>query len=91
MAKVLVVELPWLQSNKESYQFAGRSGMRWAYTSDKPPILSFRPFPFFLAYTSALLKKAGHIVKTIDTLAEHINYNDFLDLIKNFKADFLIA
>ena len=91
MVRVLLAELPWLKPDGTPYKFAGREGMRWSYTSDKPPILSFRPFPFFLSYTSALLNKAGHEVRVIDALAYKIPYDGFITKIQMSNAEYLIA
>lgn len=84
--KVLIVELPWL-----GYKFAGRAGMRWAYTSEKEPVLSFRPFPFSLAYTSSLLKNAGHKVICVDCLANNVSLESFLLIVKKMLPDYLIC
>lgn len=91
MAKVLIAELPWLKPSGESYKFAGRSGMRWAYTSEKEPIVSFRPFPFGMAYTSALFEKTNHDEHIMDALAEGQSLEEFLNEVIKIKPDFIIC
>lgn len=86
MKKVLMVSLPWL-----GHEYAGREGMRWAYTSDKKPIISFRPFPFYMAYTSKILKKAGHMVLVWDCLAENLSFTKLKEMISEIEFDYLIA
>ncbi len=86
MAKVLICELPW-----RGKKYAGRSGMRWAHTSDKAPVLSFRPFPFYLATTAAVLENAGHEVLVIDALAEKLSDDVFFKRAIDFKPDFILA
>ncbi|MBI5061125.1 MAG: radical SAM protein [Candidatus Aenigmarchaeota archaeon] len=84
--KVLITELPW--SGK---RYAGRAGMRWAHTSDKTPLLSFRPFPFYLGCTAALLEKNGHNVMVIDSLAEHLSDEEYFSRVLAFQPDFILS
>lgn len=86
MAKVLFVDLPW-----KGKKYAGRAGMRWAHTSDKEPVISFRPFPFYLATTAAVLERKGHDVKVIDALAERLSEEQFYANVKEFEPEFIIA
>jgi len=65
MTKVLNTALPWLGKG-----YKGREGHRWAYSAPayKTQIISFSPFPFYMAYSAATLKRAGHDVNVIDAL-----------------------
>lgn len=84
--KILLVDLPW-----RGKKYAGRAGMRWAHTSNKEPILSFRPFPFYLGCTAAVLENAGYSVKVIDALAENLDEFSFIEKVKEYAPDFIIA
>jgi anaerobic magnesium-protoporphyrin IX monomethyl ester cyclase len=86
MSKILICDLPW-----RGKKYAGRSGMRWAHTSDKAPVLSFRPFPFYLATAAAVLENAGHEVKVIDALAEKLSDEEFFSRASEFGPDFILA
>jgi anaerobic magnesium-protoporphyrin IX monomethyl ester cyclase len=84
--KILITDLPW-----RGKAYAGRAGMRWAHTSHKEPVISFRPFPFYLATAAAVLENAGHEVLVIDALAEKLSLNNYFKLVKNFAPDYIIA
>ncbi|MFH0832255.1 MAG: radical SAM protein [Candidatus Aenigmatarchaeota archaeon] len=84
--RVLVTDLPW-----KGKKYAGRAGMRWAHTSDKQPVISFRPFPFYLACTSAVLERAGHDVLVVDALAENLSEDEYFKRIAGFSPDFIVA
>ena len=54
--KILLANLPWINNNK----FRGvRAGSRWPHLVSKKEHLPYFPFPFYLAYAAALLKKEG--------------------------------
>lgn len=86
MKRVLLVDLPW-----KGKKYAGRAGMRWAHTSDKTPIVSFRPFPFYLGTCAAYLENAGHKVKVIDALSEQLSEDEFFRRVKEFDPHFILA
>lgn len=86
MTKILICDLPW-----KGKKYAGRTGMRWAHTSNKEPVVSFRPFPFFLATTAAVLENGGHEVMVLDALAERLDDETFFKRAVNFAPDFILA
>ncbi|MFC1666695.1 B12-binding domain-containing radical SAM protein [Candidatus Omnitrophota bacterium] len=84
--KIVLANLPW----KVRDRWGVRAGSRW------PHIKSYQegdylPFPFFLAYAAALLKKNGHSVYLIDAIAEKIHYEDFIRKVKGVAPDFIVA
>lgn len=92
MTKVLNTSLPWLGHIGGGY----REGMRWSYTSDKPIILSFHPFPFYMAYSAAMLKKHGHDVHVIEALYDRKvttekEYEQYLNDVEKLNPELLIA
>ncbi len=86
MVKILICDLPW-----KGKKYAGRTGMRWAHTSNKEPVVSFRPFPFYLATTAAVLENGGHEVMILDALAERLVDETFFKRAVNFQPDFILA
>jgi hypothetical protein len=53
--KVLLANIPW---STEEGTYGVRAGSRWAHTRRKNiQTVNYYPFPFFLAYTTAVLKK----------------------------------
>ncbi len=86
MAKILICDLPW-----KGKKYAGRTGMRWAHTSNKEPVVSFRPFPFYLATTAAVLENGGHEVLVLDALAERLGDEAFFKRAVDFQPDFILA
>lgn len=84
--RILFADLPW-----RGKRYAGRAGMRWAHTSDKIPVISFRPFPFYIACAAAVAEKESHTVKVIDALAEKLGEEEFYRRVIDFKPDFIIA
>ena len=80
--------LPW---EKEGTKYQAREGMRWSYTSNKEPIVSFRPFPFYLSYAAAVIRDAGHETKVVDCLAEGISIKELLKIINDFQPKFFVA
>ncbi|HIH37498.1 radical SAM protein [Candidatus Woesearchaeota archaeon] len=88
MARVLMACLPW---PKPGSKYQAREGMRWSHTSDKEPVVSFRAFPFYLGYASAVIRDHGHEIKVIDCLAEKTSVDDFLLLVREFSPDFMVS
>ncbi|MBI4170691.1 MAG: radical SAM protein [Candidatus Aenigmarchaeota archaeon] len=86
MANILICDLPW-----KGKKYAGRTGMRWAHTSNKEPVVSFRPFPFYLATTAAVLENGGHRVMILDALAERLDDETFFKRAVDFQPDFILA
>ncbi len=74
--KVVLINLPWFRDGR----FGVRAGSRWAFTSLPGPDgnLHYVPFPFFLAYAAALLKKEGHDALLIDGIAHGLSADECL-------------
>ena len=49
------------------------------------------PFPFFLAYAAALLKKQDFEVRLIDAIAEGLGENLFLTKVEDFRPDLMVV
>ena len=84
--KILLVNLPW----QDSQRWGIRAGSRWPFTTPKvqgqtiPPYL---PFPFYLAYASALLKKEGFFAEVLDAVALGWEESDFFRFLAGKNYD----
>lgn len=78
---VLLANPPWPDPNHPDH-WGVRAGSRWphfqrrAATGELP---RYVPFPFFLAIAAGELRKAGHHTTLIDSVAENMSMEDFLD------------
>lgn len=84
--KIVLVNLPW----RKGKRWGVRAGSRWPHIKTVPEE-NYSPFPFFLAYAAALLKKEGFEVKLIDALAEKIPAPYFMKMVLEEKPDLLVA
>ncbi|MFH1460399.1 MAG: radical SAM protein [Candidatus Omnitrophota bacterium] len=83
---IILVNLPW----KKRASWGVRAGSRWPHIKDHTEE-NYLPFPFFLAYAAALLKKNGFQVEIIDAIAEKLSYRDFIQKVKSLKPELLVA
>jgi len=84
--KILLANPPWIEKN----QIGHRAGARFPFMVEKTRKDFFVPFPFFLAYSTSLLKKNGINAKIIDSIAEGESYEKFYEKVKNFHPDVLL-
>ncbi len=84
--KILLVNLPWQKDGK----LGVRAGSRWPHIKD---LLEdkYMPFPFFLAYSAALLKQHGYKICLIDAIAEKMTQECLLGTLDEIKAQYLVA
>lgn len=84
--KVVLANLPW----KVKDRWGVRAGSRWPHikTSQEGDYL---PFPFFLAYAAALLKKNNYDVFLIDAIAENLSYENFIRKVRNIAPHIIVA
>ncbi len=75
---------PWYESGL----YGVRAGSRWPHLED--PGSRYVPFPFFLAYTTALLEKNGYFPYALDAVAEKINIQTFLYKLEKIQPHLLI-
>ena len=83
--KVLLANPPWNVNGKKGV----RAGSRWPHlkiTEEE----DYMPFPFFLAYAAALIKKNNINVLLIDAIAESMSNTNFLDKIKDYKPNIVL-
>lgn len=83
--RFLLLNLPW----HENGRYGVRAGSRWPHTRDKSES-GYVPFPFFLAYSAALLKTAGIEVSIIDAVAQRMHREQFFEAVKVKKPDYAV-
>ncbi len=83
---IVLVNLPWKRGNR----WGVRAGSRWPHIKDQTEE-NYLPFPFYLAYAAALLKKNGFNVSIVDAIAGQISYPDFYARVLALKPDLLVA
>ncbi len=86
--KILLANIPW---STEQGKYGVRAGSRWAHTRRKDvQTVNYYPFPFFLAYTTAVLKKNGVNAKLKDCIAEGLSEGGFLRFFEKEKFNIVI-
>lgn len=72
------------------FRYGVRAGSRWPFTMPEP--FGSPHFPFFMAYSAALLKQNGFDVDIIDSVVDrNYSYKKFFRQVKNQKADIVIV
>ncbi|MBP7652288.1 radical SAM protein [Candidatus Dependentiae bacterium] len=90
--KIALCNSPFYKkSGQEKFYFV-RAGSRWPHFEKfkNDGSICYMPYPFFLGYTSSLLKQNGFEVLAIDGAAELLSEKDFLDKIVSFKPDIIL-
>ncbi len=82
--KVFLGNGPWYRPG----YYGVRAGSRWPhYETDCSP---YMPFPFYMAYATALLQRDGFEVLTIDGIAERTSEESFVQRVAEFQPDLVI-
>lgn len=86
--RIILANPPW----NENGRFGVRAGSRWPFTSqpEEDGYISYIPFPFFLAYTTSLLKKENKEVRLIDAIAEKIDEQKLIEEIKSYNPELVV-
>jgi len=82
--KVFLGNAPW---NKKGY-YGVRAGSRWPHFEEEH--LEYVPFPFFLAYATAVLEEDGFEVLLVDAVPEKLCEDDFIKRIEDFGPDLVV-
>lgn len=79
-----------LGSKYEKYYI--RCGSRWPHSGvkRKGDLPHYLPFPFFLAYSAALLRENGFSVKVIDAIALDMAEDEFLEIVKQMEPHLIL-
>ena len=91
--KVLLFNSPWYDS-EDPMKWGVRGGSRWPHFQERPSIDKlprYVPFPFFLATSAAVLRRAGHDVKIIDAIASDFKLEQSLAMVEVFKPQVIFS
>lgn len=92
--KILVANAPAVFSLKDGYEkYFFRAGSRWPASVVKKRderITEYLPFPFYLAYTTALLKNDNFDTHAIDAIALNWGQQEFVDYVVALKPSVLL-
>ncbi len=86
--RVMLSNPPWHSGER----YGVRAGSRWPFTMDigNASIPGYLPYPFFLAYATAVLKKNGINAVIIDAIAEGLSDEEFLERARGFSPDLIL-
>lgn len=82
--KVFLGNAPWY---REGF-YGVRAGSRWPHFERNESC--YMPFPFFLAYATALLEQDGHHVFAVDGIAERMSEQEFYRKIRGYQPEVVI-
>ncbi len=82
--KVFIGNSPW---RKEGF-YGVRAGSRWPHF--EMDCSDYMPFPFFMAYASALLEKNSINVKAVDGIAEGDDDNQFFNKLIDYNPNIVV-
>lgn len=91
--KIVVANMPGIHVNANgSLRHLVKAGSRWPMTVGNSRSIDYYPFPFGLAYTTALLKRdTSAIVKGLDGVARDMLPGEFFNEVVKEKPDILIT
>jgi len=86
--RIILLNLPWRENNR----WGVRAGSRWPFTSvaEENNYIKYIPFPFFLAYSAALLKSREKEARLIDAIAGGLDEKTVLDEISSANAGLIV-
>jgi len=83
--KVFLGNSPW----KKPGFYGVRAGSRWPHFEKEG--IRYMPFPFYLAYATAMLEQEGIDCKLLDGIAEDISDEEFYARISDFQPDIIVT
>ncbi len=89
--KIMILNPPW----RDGKRYGIRAGSRWPFTVEVPgenwqipP--SYIPYPFFLGYTTSILKENGYNTVMVDAIAEGLLDEEFFERVYGFKPELIL-
>ena len=86
--KILLINSPWI---REKDIYGVKAGARWPSIRPKKETLQYYPFPFFMAYATAVLKERGYDAKLKDAVADELNFEQALQYVYKYKPDICVV
>jgi radical SAM superfamily enzyme YgiQ (UPF0313 family) len=74
----------------EECRYGVKAGARWASIRRRRETLQYYPFPFFMAYATALLKAEGFDARLKDAVAEEMNTEQALRFVEEYAPDLCV-
>lgn len=90
--KIVLANPSCKKSIDERYEkYYIRAGSRWPHSGvkKKGTIPHYLPFPFYLAYSAAILKNSGFDVHTLDAIALDLSEKAFFGIVTKINPDLL--
>ena len=84
LSRVALINPPW----RSPGHYGVRAGSRWPHFEDNG--CAYMPFPFYLAYSAALLEKAGFVVEVLDGCATRESDETFERRLVAFRPDAIV-
>jgi len=85
--KIMLVNAPWIN---DSTRYSVRSGARWAHVRPRRKTIAYFPFPFAMAYATALLKRERIDARMLDAIALGLTSEQSLGEIRSFSPDMIV-
>ena len=91
--KILMANLPGVKlENNRTYRHYVKAGSRWPMTVGFSKSVDYYPFPFWLAYTTALLKRDTKVeAKGLDGVARDMLPGEFFAEVEKENPDILVV
>ncbi len=90
--KIMLANAPWHLTRDGKIYLGCRAGSRWPFLQDfqGSMVAGYRPFPFFLATASALLKQNDYDVCIRDSIVIGESYDSFYDYVESEAPDIVL-
>lgn len=82
--KIFLGNGPWY---KKGY-YGVRAGSRWPHFEEEGN--QYLPFPFYLAYATAILERAGYSCRVVDGVAERMDEDEYVRRAADFQPDVVL-
>jgi anaerobic magnesium-protoporphyrin IX monomethyl ester cyclase len=93
LMKILIANIPTQTTlNDGSEKYFIKAGSRWPFSTIKKrdEIPAYLPFPFYLSYTSALLKKEGLDVFVVDGIGANLTEEEYFKKFKKINPEVIL-
>ena len=89
--KIFLSNAPWYEEGENGF-LGVRAGSRWPHkwNYNSSMKIEYRPFPFFMATASALLKKNGFDVEFRDSIESGDTLEKFYEILKKSSPDYIL-
>lgn len=89
--KIFLSNAPWYEVGEKGF-LGVRAGSRWPHkwNYNSSMKIEYRPFPFFMATASAILKQHGFDVEFRDSIESGDTFEDYLCLLKKSAPDYIV-